>query len=384
MKRAVNGIKQIINARHAFGQFIPLQTLNRTLFEYDVTFHGAGDVYFPKTSRVPDAPFISLTLIPQAFPPHYHFTVRDAVVAHGMTVDPAAPRRVFMELMPNVVPSEEGKIWTFDVSKRQRAVKRAKGAGATVGSAYIWSNANWSNYYHFLLDAGIRYTNLAVAGALPEDVVFLAHSEPNAWQSDYLQLLGIDPDALRVLPSGQGAPLTVSELTIAAASRVRFACSPVATTRFRDRVLGAAGIAPGLVDRRIYVSRADAGKRRVLNEAEIWPLFEERGFEFVTLDGLSVPEQLSLFASASMVAGPHGAGLTNMIFADAPLVFELLPADRWNLGVFSTLTNVIGGQYHAFIANQENASSLTIRSLAEDNDYVVDPKRLAQALSVIT
>ncbi|MEL7453786.1 MAG: hypothetical protein AAGJ50_10500, partial [Pseudomonadota bacterium] len=38
VKRLSNSIKQVINARHAFGQYIPLQTLNRTLFEYDVTF----------------------------------------------------------------------------------------------------------------------------------------------------------------------------------------------------------------------------------------------------------------------------------------------------------------------------------------------------------
>lgn len=383
LKRSVNTAKQVLNARHAVGQYIPLQTLNRTLFEYDVTFFGSGDVYLPKETKIADAPLMSLTLLPQAFAAPYHFFVENAVVTDDTAIDPAAPRRQFVELMPNVVPSQEGKTWTYDLSKRKRAVRRAAKSTHVLGSAYIFSSANWSNYYHFLLDAGVRYANLEAAGAIRNDMIPLAHSAPNTWQSAYLELLGIDTDKIKILPKDSAAPLRVSSLLIGSAARSRFAVSPMAARRFRDRILAAAEVTDPRPTRRLYISRSDASKRRLLNEAEIWPLLEEAGFEFTKLEGMDVASQIRLFSSASVIAAPHGAGLTNMIFSNAPTVLEILPVDRWNFGVFSTLTNVMGGTYHGLIAQPERRPKVHIRSETEDNDYGVDPKRLARLLEMV-
>lgn len=382
-KRAINTAKQVLNARHAVGQYIPLQTLNRTLFEYEVSFFGESDVYRPKDTQIPDAPLMSLTLLPQAFAPPYHFTVQNAVVTNSLVVDPSAPGRVFMELLPNVVPAQEGKTWTYDPSKRKHAVRRAAASGRRAGPSHILSNINWSNYYHFLLDVGVRFTNLDAAGAIPDGTTLLAHSAPNRWQSDYLELLGIDPTKLELLPQGKEAPLSVSSLIIGSATRARFACAPTAVERFRDRVLTAAKITNAGRRRKLYISRGDAGKRRLLNEQEIWPLLDEAGFEFVVLDGVDVIDQVRLFSEADIIVAPHGAGLTNMVFSDGPTVLEILPADRWNFGVFSTLTNVIGGNYHGLIAQTDNKAGVHIRSAFEDNDYWLDPKRLARSLRMV-
>jgi hypothetical protein len=67
--------------------------------------------------------------------------------------------------------------------------------------------------------------------------------------------------------------------------------------------------------RNVYISRADAGGRReVINEAELIASLQPMGFEIVTLSGKSVREQVQLFASARIVVGAHGAGLTNILF----------------------------------------------------------------------
>ena len=66
--------------------------------------------------------------------------------------------------------------------------------------------------------------------------------------------------------------------------------------------------------KRIYVARGGAPRRRVLNEAAVEKLLAGYGFISINPGALSVSEQVALFADAEIVAGPHGAGLTNCVF----------------------------------------------------------------------
>lgn len=81
-----------------------------------------------------------------------------------------------------------------------------------------------------------------------------------------------------------------------------------------------------LGSRRLYVSRRDATVRRLVNEDEVAALLAGLGFEVVELSGLDFEAQAELFAQASAIAGVHGAGLANLVFA-APgaRVFEIMP-----------------------------------------------------------
>ena len=70
---------------------------------------------------------------------------------------------------------------------------------------------------------------------------------------------------------------------------------------------------------RIYVTRRKAGSRQLINEAEFaHGLKQAYGFEVVENEGLSLQAQLDLYSGAEFVAGPHGAGLTNILFSRRP------------------------------------------------------------------
>jgi hypothetical protein len=68
--------------------------------------------------------------------------------------------------------------------------------------------------------------------------------------------------------------------------------------------------------KRVYVSRADAVHRRVLDEPAVMAVLQKRGFEQVVLSRLSARQQIGLFRGAEMIVGPHGMGLTHIIAAD--------------------------------------------------------------------
>ena len=73
------------------------------------------------------------------------------------------------------------------------------------------------------------------------------------------------------------------------------------------------GTASGFSER-LYISRENAGRRRVLNEHELWPQLAARGFVKLRPEELSWKEQINAFAHAREVVAPHGAGLANLVF----------------------------------------------------------------------
>src|ERR1035437_3029876 len=82
--------------------------------------------------------------------------------------------------------------------------------------------------------------------------------------------------------------------------------------------------------KRLFVSRRNAAKRRLVNEQEIEALLQADGFETVVLEGMPVVEQARLFAGAEIIVAPHGAGLANVVFSRNAKVIEIFePSWVW-------------------------------------------------------
>jgi hypothetical protein len=66
--------------------------------------------------------------------------------------------------------------------------------------------------------------------------------------------------------------------------------------------------------KRVFISRKSAKHRKLLQEAELFPLLRQRGFSFYELETLTFEDQIRLFRSAEIIVGPHGAGFSWLIF----------------------------------------------------------------------
>lgn len=68
------------------------------------------------------------------------------------------------------------------------------------------------------------------------------------------------------------------------------------------------------LSKKIFISRKDTKDRNMINEDDVFALFEEKGFTRYNLTTLSLPEQIYLFNNAQIIAAAHGTGLTNLLF----------------------------------------------------------------------
>ena len=125
--------------------------------------------------------------------------------------------------------------------------------------------------------------------------------------------------------------------------------------------------------RRYYVSRAGGDTRRVLNEPAVTRCLSEHGFETVRAETLSIREQVRRFSKADWIVGPHGAGLTNMMFATSCTIVEFFPGVPFTH--YRWLSESLGHTYHS-IAGESDAE--------KNADFAVDLSRLRQILEAHT
>ncbi len=101
--------------------------------------------------------------------------------------------------------------------------------------------------------------------------------------------------------------------------------------------------------RRFYVERRDSDRRPLANEAELVALVQSHGFEAVALAGQSLAAQASLFAGASHIVAPHGAGLANLVFCRPGTVVCELHMDQYVHWCFRRLAALRGLRYGCLI-----------------------------------
>ncbi|QUS34895.1 glycosyltransferase family 61 protein [Falsirhodobacter algicola] len=66
--------------------------------------------------------------------------------------------------------------------------------------------------------------------------------------------------------------------------------------------------------RKLYISRQKS-KRSAIYEVPLQEKLQERGFDIVHAQDLTVAEQIRIFADATCVIAPHGAGLSNILYS---------------------------------------------------------------------
>jgi len=192
-----------------------------------------------------------------------------------------------------------------------------------------------SGYYHWLLEGVPRILDLIDDGIdFTEYPLILPTLEP--FHTQILEILGICPDR-QVVTVGKGD-----------CCRVRDCIFPTAyfpfgapelddpsgqpdgrlLKRIRDRLLERlprSQLKDTRAPRRIYISRAKAMKRKFTaqTEAVVRSILESNGFHTVFLEDLLWSEQAELVSGAKVVFGLHGAGLANILFANAQLLLEI-------------------------------------------------------------
>lgn len=181
--------------------------------------------------------------------------------------------------------------------------------GFSVIKKGVWVIDDWSlAYFHFLTDVLPR---LLASQREGEDypVLLPEHYKNHSYIPESLKLLGV-----QAYYYSTTKPLVVKNLLIASQTANTGNYNHQLINELREKFLSKI---ESRGERKIYVSRLKADKRKIINESAIIELVKLYNYEIHYFEDYSFEKQVEIMAQSRNLISIHGAGLTNMLFMRA-------------------------------------------------------------------
>lgn len=189
-------------------------------------------------------------------------------------------------------------------------------------------HSHWAdnNISHWLIDCLPRV--YIIAKLIKEPVTILMWKGGPAFQKQMLDYLLRDYPHIKVkyLSKHHKIKITNFYLPSFVASTFSAYLPPDVSQWLREKIWNGYEVKRTNPRKRIYISRSKAKLRRILNEPDLLHLLNSFGFITVWAEDMDYKQQIQLFYDAEAVVSSHGAGLTNILFAEKCQVLEFHPA----------------------------------------------------------
>lgn len=237
--------------------------------------------------------------------------------------------------------SEPGMHWIFQQEQLPK-MNSIKGNAAFLDTIPSWHN----NYYHWMFDVLAKFDLLKRSGFNIDYYILNPRKHP--FQYETLQLLGIPEE--KIIENYHGLHLQADQLVLASQPTMvpEWACHFL-TKAIKDQCR----MKQNPRYKYVYISRKNAAGRKVINETELIEILEKMGFTVIELEKLAVLEQASVFASAELIISPHGAGLSNLLFANKGTKLIELFSPAYVHPIYWLLSNRLNVDYHYCLGEGE-------------------------------
>lgn len=181
-----------------------------------------------------------------------------------------------------------------------------------------------SGIYHWLVDHLPGFAWIERSGILSDERFRILLNGHRSFEHETLKILDYDHAAL-----GLTEPVFVERLLVARTSFAglvgwRHLDSVIDTLgRRADTIASQNGVA---LPERVYITRRDAKRRPLVNEAEVEALAVAHGFAVQEFSAIPLWHQIAIARHADTILAPHGAGLAHMLFSKpGTKILELIP-----------------------------------------------------------
>lgn len=245
------------------------------------------------------------------------FAARE-IVTRGTHVDSIASGRLWHDANNTLVRDRDNRALADHTIGSELLIRKQSSGSRPhhLGRRAVLLGARGAgNYYHWLVDILPKLAVCRDAGIDIESVDrFVVPFRRGRFQPESLARAGVHPD--QVYYTSEGTPdITADELIVPYLRNAMGLALEPTVPAFLRACLQDAAEDDTRGTRRLFVSRP-AGRvqgRSLVDAKTVYACVRRLGFEIVYPERLSLCEQAGLFASASIVAGIHGAGLTNIV-----------------------------------------------------------------------
>jgi hypothetical protein len=127
--------------------------------------------------------------------------------------------------------------------------------------------------------------------------------------------------------------------------------------------------------KKIYISRFDTPRRKMLNEKQLASTLQGRGFDIIVPTELTPEQQIAVFTSADIIVGPHGAGLTGVFAAQSGAHVVEIFGPGLATSAYAAIATGCGCNYQHFLGTARGSKEGSTRF-----DFELDIKEFVKLL----
>ncbi|MGL5082656.1 MAG: tetratricopeptide repeat protein [Microcoleaceae cyanobacterium] len=237
------------------------------------------------------------------------------------------------------------------------------------GSVAVLSGLSGHIYFHWMVDILPRIQLLRWSGIDFNQIdCFLVNSCHLDFQQETLTQLGI-PNS-KILTSDRHPHIQAQTLIIPSFAGPLGWLQPWAVDFLRQSFLTSIHSQSATFPERIYISRADAKHRKVLNEKDVMQVLQLYNFISFQLEDLSFAQQVALFSQAKVIIAPHGSGLTNLVFCQPNVKVIELISPHYHRHYYWVISQCLGLEHYTLTG--EGFSCYPLRQLMYQNPLTED------------
>lgn len=227
------------------------------------------------------------------------------------------------------------------------------------------------NFSHTFLDWSSRLGLLSRHPGIGDMPVILSSAMPRSGRM-LMERLGL-PRSATPIHLAPGALLRCRELHVASLTHRFSRIAPQHVAYVRQR-LGVSDRPTGR--RRLFLSRAAARHRRVINESAILDRLAPLGIEAVRPEALTIDDQIALFGDSELIVGAVGGGSAAILMAPAGAAVLELTHTEMRIDQYAIIAGLIGQRYDQVVGMPTaNATGMNF-----DWDFEVDPDAIVAAI----
>lgn len=219
---------------------------------------------------------------------------------------------------------------------------------------------NWgAAYYHWMIEVLPYFLILNKEQNVWKEIdYFFVNSLDSSFQKESLKNLGIDTE--KVITSNKYPKIQARKMYVPFQKYEKTKIpSREVLSRIKQLFLDSGKAsedysAPKDSQKFIYISRSRAKYRKIVNEADLNNFLESLNFKVVHLETMSVSEQAEIIHNAQVIIAPHGAGLTNIVFANPGTVIVEIFSPTYVGACYWLIAQVMKLKYCYFVANHDH------------------------------
>ncbi|MBT8036549.1 MAG: glycosyltransferase family 61 protein [Verrucomicrobiae bacterium] len=207
------------------------------------------------------------------------------------------------------------------------------------------------NYYHWFMDVLPRLINLR---HMPSDVKIIVPSNLTEYEIASLKFLGVY-DRCESLPSGTDN-VVVENFWFSSYAGASNAINPITYNFLRDNLLANVGRSE-TNEEMIFFTRRGIKRGGLLLE-QLEEYFKNKGFKLIEGADHSFEEQVNYCRNAKVIAGLHGAALTNILWAESGTTIIEIFSSSWLRATKENISILGGLNYEPIIFESFNDGDL--------------------------